>query len=407
MALPVDPVPAWAASGAMALTGRANGPELGPPDRLVPGLVRTGRVLTVESGRLGRPVTLDPLALLGERAALMGSHRQGVTSCGGHTKLLRAANGWLALSLARTDDIDMIPAWLQSPAPPADPWPFVAADVSTRDVHALVEQARLLGMPIAALPATTESAAVDDLPVSVTPFAGPPGPVRMDELTVVDLTALWAGPLCTSILAQTGATVIKVESMSRPDGLRAGEPALFDLLNAGKRSVQVDLRDPSGRAALKRLIATADVVVESSRPRALELLGLFADHIMSTQDGPLVWVSITGYGRRPPGRDWVAFGDDAAVAGGLVVHDDGGPLFCADAIADPASGLVAAAATVRALGRGGRWLIDVAMAKVAAAFAGPTLPVPRGVSAQPPRSRPVLTAARPLGADTADVLTRR
>jgi hypothetical protein len=100
----------------------------------------------------------------------------------------------------------------------------------------------------------------------------------------------------------------------------------------------------------------------------------------------------------------VAFGDDAAVAGGLVVHDGGEALFCADAVADPASGLVAAAATVQALGRGGRWLIDVAMADVAAAFAGPTRPVVAGPALQPPRARPARSPARPLGADSEHVL---
>ena len=88
--------------------------------------------------------------------------------------------------------------------------------------------------------------------------------------------------------------------------------------------------------------------------------------------GPRVWVSITAYGRTEGLR--VGFGDDAACAGGLVVWHGGEPMFCADAVADPISGLTAAAACLDALARGGRWLLDVSMSGVCAAMAGPTLP---------------------------------
>ena len=65
--------------------------------------------------------------------------------------------------------------------------------------------------------------------------------------------------------------------------------------------------------------------------------------------------------------EWVGFGDDAAVAAGLVAWDEAGPCFCADAAADPATGLLAALAVVDHLAAGGRWLLDVALARVAAA----------------------------------------
>ncbi len=83
----------------------------------------------------------------------------------------------------------------------------------------------------------------------------------------------------------------------------------------------------------------------------------------------------------------MGFGDDAAVAGGLVCWQDDRPVFCADAVADPVSGLVAAAACLDALATGGRWLVDVGMAGVAAHLAGPTLPVPTGTSAATARAR--------------------
>ena len=104
-------------------------------------------------------------------------------------------------------------------------------------------------------------------------------------------------------------------------------------MNAGKRSVALDLTTSEGTRILARLLATADVVIEASRPRALQQLGLDADRLTST--GPQVWVSITGHGRAEPGAGWVGFGDDAAVAGGLVACDAAGPIFCADAVADP------------------------------------------------------------------------
>ena len=87
---------------------------------------------------------------------------------------------------------------------------------------------------------------------------------------------------------------------------------------------------------------------------------------------------------------------------GWSVEDADGPAFCADAVADPVTGLVAAAAALDALADGGRWLLDVAMAGVAATLAGPTLATD-GLVAAAPRGRPMV-AARPLGADTAAVL---
>jgi hypothetical protein len=116
-------------------------------------------------------------------------------------------------------------------------------------------------------------------------------------------------------------------------------------------------------------------------------------------------VSITGHGRDGDATR-VAFGDDAAVAGGLVVTDAGGPWFCADAVADPLAGLAAAAACVEALASGGRRLLDVAMSTVAASAAGPTLAVPPSVVAAPPTARTATAAAPPFGTHTAAEVAR-
>ena len=106
-------------------------------------------------------------------------------------------------------------------------------------------------------------------------------------------------------------------------------------------------------------------------------------------------MSITGHGRDGPERDWVGFGDDAAVAGGLVAWDDRGPVFCADAVADPVSGVVAAIAVLEALAAGGHRLLDVPLAAVAAHLAGPTLPVIGEMAIAAPRSRPAPAPAAP------------
>jgi crotonobetainyl-CoA:carnitine CoA-transferase CaiB-like acyl-CoA transferase len=234
-------------------------------------------------------------------------------------------------------------------------------------------------------------------------------------MTVVDLSSLWAGPLCAQILQLTGARVVKVESEHRPDGARFGVPTFFDLLHAGQESVALDLSSWSGRDALRRLLNAADVVIEASRPRALEQLGIVSPETPSL-GGPRAWVSITGYGRAEPGRNWIAFGDDAAVAGGLVAWDARGPCFCADAIADPASGLVAAAATLSALERGGRWLLDISLSGVAASLTGRRRALDRSgglngsaddlgtLAVSPPRARPAPGRAPALGEHTRQVL---
>jgi crotonobetainyl-CoA:carnitine CoA-transferase CaiB-like acyl-CoA transferase len=206
---------------------------------------------------------------------------------------------------------------------------------------------------------------------------------------------LWAGPLCADLLERRGATVVKVEDPRRPDGGR-GQP-LFELLNAGKRPEAIGVDSP----ALVDLLRQADVVVTSARPRVFEQLDLQPARFLG--ESPTVWVGVTAHGWDGPGRNRVGFGDDAAVAGGLVAWTDHGPAFVADAVADPLCGTLAAAAAVECLAAGGSWFVDVSLAGVAAyavslAEAGPAASAVRtdagwaladGTPVLPPRARSI------------------
>jgi hypothetical protein len=417
----------WAGSGAMALTGAANGPPLLAPGPLAACARGAAHAVALLAGERWR-APLDGPALLGERAAIFGLSRRGTTSPSGSCRLVRAADRWLAVNLARPDDRSLLPAWLGE-GPLDDPWRFVEARTARRPAASVVERARLLGLPAAV--------AVDPLPVAPPWCRLAARGTRSERREpgvplVVDLSSLWAGPLCSHLLGLAGARVVKVESSRRPDGARTGPPAFFDLLNHGKASVALDFGTDTGRAQLRRLLQRADIVVESARPRALAQLGIDAGELVASLPG-LTWVSLTGYGRSEPGAGWVAFGDDAAVAAGLAVATGrvaatapggGPPLFCGDAIADPLAGLHAAVAALAAWNGGGGQLLDLALRDVTAhalAFdaaaavanvcrcgnAGDAWEVVVGrerARVAAPRARLPVGTARPLGADTAAVL---
>lgn len=368
----------------MALTGDADGPPLDAPEAVVERIVALGEGLDV-----------DALQLLGERAATAGLSRRGDVSCGGATRLLETRAGWLAVSLARDDDHELLPAWLGVEAT-AD-WNGVAAAVSSASAAELATRGRLLGLAVARVgEVTAPERVVERVRISDERRLGGGSPL------VVDLSALWAGPLCAQLLGDRGCRVVKVESVHRPDGARRGPQCFFDLLHAGHESLALDFTDDRDIAILHRVLERADVVIEASRPRALEQLGVDAGRVIAS--GPRVWVSITGYGRAGERGNDVAFGDDAAAAGGLVAWgDDGRPRFVADAIADPLTGLAAAGAALEALDAGGRWMIDAALARVAAHVAGDTREGtwrPGAGDVAPPRARVPSGRAAALGEHT-------
>jgi crotonobetainyl-CoA:carnitine CoA-transferase CaiB-like acyl-CoA transferase len=370
----VHPARAAARCGLTALTGSADAPPQTCPAPLAAGADGALAALA----QLAPRAAFDGLrgsALLTERAALFGHRRQGAIAPGGSSRLLATVDGAIALNLARDDDWDLLPAWLERDDLARD-WPAVATAISSLTMHDLVERGRELGLAVAPC-VPPRSCAV---PWFERRAAAPHRAVLSRPPRVLDLSSLWAGPLCTHLLQRCGADVVKVESTRRPDGARRGPPAFFDLMHAGKRSVALDFASVEGRAQLQALIARADIVIEASRPRALRQLGIDAEALVAATPG-LTWISLSGYGRAEPQAHWIAYGDDAGIAAGLgwlMRQATGQAMFVGDAIADPLAGLHAALAAWAGWLAGGGGLIDVALVEVLRAVIGFEAPADAG-----------------------------
>jgi CoA-transferase family III len=370
----------WGSSGLAYLTGLSDGP---PDFSRANVLARAEHVAAAAGQRMH--IAIDAAGLLTGRAGLLGLTRGGRVSAGGATRLLAARDGWCGITLSRPDDVSAVPALLRADDVPADPWPALQRWAATRPVSAITERAGLLDIPAAAL---GEAAAASPRirRMGSRAHAGEP-----EGLLVADLSSMWAGPLCGQLLARAGATVVKVESPRRPDGTRDGNRAFFDWINGEKLSYCLDFDAQADE--LRELLAVADIVIEGSRPAALERRRLGPDHV--TPRAGRIWLRISGYDDPRP-----AFGDDAAVAGGLAGTAIDGPVFCGDAIADPLTGLDAALAVVESLGRGGGELIHMSMAAVAATYAAlPTAASASDFPATPPQAPPASGPAPELGAD--------
>ena len=142
-------------------------------------------------------------------------------------------------------------------------------------------------------------------------------------LLVVDFTIVMSGPMCTRMLADAGADVIKVEP---PDGdvvrqrepLRGGISTYYASMNCGKRSVVLDLQTPDGRRLARELALKADVVVENFRPGVMKRLGL--DHASLIRDNPrLIYASISGFGQSGPKASAPAYAPVIHAASGYEV----------------------------------------------------------------------------------------
>jgi hypothetical protein len=303
--------------------------------------------------RTGRFPRLPGVGLLSERAAAAGFTRRGPWSCGGAFRTMPTRDGWFGLSLARPADHELLPALTGSNGG-HDPWEVVARWCAGMRADEAAERASLLGMAVCAVPE----------PANTAPRRGvvlTDGASRevAERPRVLDLTSLWAGPLCAHLLGLGGAVVTKVESARRPDGARLGSRSFFELLQRGHDSVVIDFEASAGRQRLRDLIEQSDVVLEASRPRAMRQLGILAEDYVSAG---ISWVSITARGRA---HNRVGFGDDVAFGAGLHVVDGNEVLPCGDALADPLAGVVAAASAAEALLLPVARLIDVSMHDVA------------------------------------------
>jgi alpha-methylacyl-CoA racemase len=184
------------------------------------------------------------------------------------------------------------------------------------------------------------------------------GPPALAGLRVLDLSRLLPGGYCTMLMADLGADVIKVEEPGTGDALRysppytaAGESGPNLLLNRGKRSVTCNLRAEEGRAFLRDLVRTADVLVESYRPGVMARHGLGYDALREVNPG-LVYVAITAYGSDGPyaqraGHDLNCLGYAGVLSlAGTAAH---GPTLPGVQIADLSSGMHALIAALAAL----------------------------------------------------------
>jgi formyl-CoA transferase len=176
------------------------------------------------------------------------------------------------------------------------------------------------------------------------------------SIRVVDLTQVMAGPYSTMLLADLGADVIKVEppagdsTRQMPGAVGTDTPA-FNAVNRGKRSIVVNLKTPEGRAALMRLVGTADILVENYRPGVMSSLG-FGFEALSKSLPRLIYASISGYGQTGPARNKGGFDLIAQGVSGImsVTGNPGGPPVKAGVpITDLGAGLFAVIGILAAL----------------------------------------------------------
>ena len=168
----------------------------------------------------------------------------------------------------------------------------------------------------------------------------PLGPLPFSGLRVLDMTAYWAGPSASHLLAMLGAEVIHLESSRRPDGARmvGGRPQsteryweqgpIFAALNTNKKSLTLDFSTPEGLDLLRRVAATCDVVIENYTPRVLDNLGFTYESLRELRED-LIVVRMPGFGLEGPWRDHAAFAfviEDASGLTWLTGHADQHPV---------------------------------------------------------------------------------
>ncbi len=177
---------------------------------------------------------------------------------------------------------------------------------------------------------------------------------------VLDLTHIMAGPVCGLMLADMGAEVIKVEKPSGDDTRRSvppeinGESAAYMMMNRNKRGVVLNPREESGRAALRKLIDRADVLIENYRLGTMAKMGLSYDSLRETNPG-LIYAEISGFGRTGPYAERAGFDLIAQGMSGLMsITGEGGgrpPVKVGAPVTDITAGILAAMGVCAAYAR--------------------------------------------------------
>ena len=180
------------------------------------------------------------------------------------------------------------------------------------------------------------------------PKGGAGGP--FEDLLVVDLTRVLAGPYCTMLLADLGARVVKVERPGSGDDARSfgplqgGRSAYFDSLNRGKESIALDLKSPRGKEIFEALLARADVLVENFRPGVLRRLG-YGWETLHERYPRLICAATSGFGQTGPMAGRPAYDMVVQAMGGIMSltgHPGSPPTRVGTSIGDIAAGLFTA-----------------------------------------------------------------
>ena len=305
--------------------------------------------------------------VLGARAQELGIRPRGQQSANGSCRFLVCSDGWLAVNLARGSDWELLGAWLAVDSKIAD-WAALTTALACRSGQALLARGREMGLALAFVHKPSSAGAATQTQLQFSDVFQPDSKYlqypSLQGIQVVDLSALWAGPLCAHLLHTCGAQVTTISSSQRPDGAAEGSPKLYQHLHAGHQHRVFDFTDSNQLTILAEMLRAADVVIEASRPRALQGLGLDRETLAVVK--PQIWLSLTAYGRWDPRGQWVGFGDDVAVDADLLHWaDDDRPEFIGDAIADPLSGTFAALAVAQAIARGRSGMLDLSMVAVA------------------------------------------
>ena len=203
----------------------------------------------------------------------------------------------------------------------------------------------------------------------------------LSGMVTLDLTQILAGPMCTMVLADMGADVIKIEKPNGgDDNRRMGPPFIkewsagFLAVNRNKRSLALDLRNEAGRSVFRRLVEDADVVVENFRPGVMERLGLGYAELAAIKPS-LVYCTISGFGSTGPARNRGGFDLVAQGVSGLMSitgHPNSPPAKVGVPVTDLTAGLFAAngimAAYINALKTGQGQMVDTSLMEAGVAY---------------------------------------